>query len=241
MSSSSITPPPLSLLVREARAPLEIVRFLAGARALGDLPRGDGHPVMLVPGFGAGDLEMTPLARALARLGYASTTWKLGRNFGMRPALKAGLAHRLQDLHARNGERVSLIGWSLGGVFVREMARAQPDLVRGVITLGSPFNGDPAANNMMPLFRLANRGRPVKMDREGFDRRRVAPPVPCTAIHSKSDGIVAWRCSVEDDAPNCENVEVKGSHFALATNLEVLKVIAQRLAKPDRPLVSDGR
>lgn len=241
MSSTHIPPPPLKLLVAEARAPLEVFRFFAGARALKDLPRGDGHPVLLVPGFGASDLEMTPLARALARQGYAATTWKLGRNLGMRPAIKLGLAQRLQELHARDGERVSLVGWSLGGVFVREMARAAPELVRCVITLGSPFNGDPAANNMMPLFRLANRGRPVKMDREGFERRRIAPPVPCVAIHSKSDGIVSWRCSVEDDAPHCENVEVKGTHFALATNLEVLKVIARRLAKPDRPKISDGR
>ena len=239
--STYIPPPPLKHLVSEARAPLEAFRFFTGARALTRLPRGDGHPVLLVPGFGASDLEMTPLARALTRQGYAASTWKLGRNLGMRPAIKAGLAKLLEELHAHHGARVSLIGWSLGGVFVREMARAAPDLVRCVITLGSPFNGDPAANNMMPLFRLANRGRPVKMDREGFERRRVAPPVPCIAIHSKTDGIVAWRCSVEDDAPHCENVEVKGTHFALATNLEVLKVIAERLARPDRPQISDGR
>src|SRR5688572_21114733 len=99
MSVPSIRPPALSLLVREAGAPLEVLRFLTGARALRNLPRGDGHPVLLVPGFGAGDLEMTPLSRALARLGYASQTWKLGRNLGMRPAIKAGLSQRLQELH----------------------------------------------------------------------------------------------------------------------------------------------
>lgn len=228
-TSTHVSAPPLALLLRESRAPLEVLRFLAGARRL-DLPRGDGHAILLVPGFGAGDREMQPLARALCRIGYAATTWQLGRNLGMRPSIKTGLAKRLDELHVRHGEKVTLIGWSLGGVFVREMARAQPERVRCVITLGSPFNGDPAANNIMPLFRLANRGRPVKMDREGFERRRVPPPVRCIAIHSKTDGIVAWRCSVEEDAPNVENVEVKGTHFALATNLEVLRAIAERLA-----------
>ncbi|HKY91374.1 MAG TPA: alpha/beta hydrolase, partial [Nevskiaceae bacterium] len=220
---------------------LELGAHLLHLPFLGRLPRGDGHPVMIVPGFGTTDLSSFFLRRALNALGYHAYGWGLGRNTGMNSKVRDALRARLPELHEKHGKKLSLIGWSLGGVFVREMARAQPDLVRCVITLGSPFNGDPAANNMMPLFRLANRGRPVKMDREGFERRRVAPPVPCIAIHSKTDGIVAWRCSVEDEAPHCENVEVKGTHFALATNLAVLKVIAERLAKPDRPKISDGR
>lgn len=234
MSASStaadITAPALRLLVQEMRAPLEMAKFWLAAKRLPDLPRGDGHAVMLVPGFGTGDEALRPLARVLERLGYAAYGWGEGRNLGMRPRVKQNLAQRLQALNERHDGPVSLIGWSLGGVFVREMARAQPERVRRVITLGSPINGHPAANNMMLLFRLANRGRPVKLDMEGFQRRKLAPPVPCTAIYSQSDGIVAWRACLEDAGDNTENLEVAGSHFGLGYNMEALKLIAERLS-----------
>ena len=145
------------------------------------------------------------------------------------PAVKSALTQRLQKLSAEHQSPVSLIGWSLGGVFVREMARHQPQLVRRVFTLGSPINGRPDANNMLALFRVANRGKPVNLDWEGFRKRCTPPPVPCVAIYSKSDGIVAWQCSMEDAAPNTECAEVRGSHFGLVVNRQVLRVIAERL------------
>lgn len=232
--------PSLGLLLREARVLIEAPRFLLAARTQRDLPRGDGHPVLLIPGFGADEGVMRPLRRALSDLGYVAEDWGQGRNLGMRPQVKQGLAQKLETLSKRHNAKVTLIGWSLGGVFARELARAKPEFVRRVISMGSPINGNPEANNMMPLFRLANRGKPVKPDREGFERRKIAPPVPCTAIYSRSDGIVAWKASVEQDAPNTENVEVRGSHFGLVVNLDVLRVIARRLAD-DAVKLSDGR
>ena len=231
LRAEDIRAPSLGLLLREVRAPLEILRFTLTLPFLGDLPRGDGHAVMLLPGFGAGDLAMRPLAMALDRLGYRALTWGQGRNMGMNKRLHVALSSRLRALHEEHAHGVSLIGWSLGGVFARELARAMPEQVRNVITLGSPFTGNPEANNTLPLFRLAQREKPVKTDPEGFARRRLPPPVPCTAIHSKSDGIVAWRCSLEDAAPNTSNIEVRGSHFGLAMNREVLGVIARTLAR----------
>jgi len=225
-----IQAPPLHLLALEARVFAEIPWFLLRSLSIRGLPHGDGHPVMVVPGFGAGDLATLPLRRALQRLGYAVHGWDLGTNLGMRPALKNALTQRLQKLSSEHQSPVSLIGWSLGGVFVREMARYQPQLVRRVFTLGSPINGRPDANNMLVLFRLANRGKPVNLDWEGFRKRRTPPPVPCTAIYSKSDGIVAWQCSLEDAASNTECAEVRGSHFGLVVNGQVLRVIAERLA-----------
>lgn len=230
-TGSDVTAPELRLLMREVRAPFEVLKFWLGAKRLRDLPRGDGHAVLLVPGFGSGDEVLRPLARVIQNLGYAAYGWGEGRNLGMRPRIKQNLSLRLQALNDRHEGQVSLIGWSLGGVFAREMARAQPQLVRQVITMGSPINGHPAANNMMLLFRLANRGKPVKLDLEGFQRRRLAPPVPCTAIYSQSDGIVAWRACMEDAAENTENIEVPGSHFGLGYNLEALRIIAERLAR----------
>ena len=229
-SNSPIQAPGLFLLAREARVAAELPRFLLRSHALGDLPRGDGHPVIIVPGFGTDDWATLPLRRALCELGYDARGWSLGRNLGMRPQIKAALNEQLQRLHSQRQSTVSLIGWSLGGVFVREMARHQPSLVRHLFTLGSPINGEPDANNMMLMFRIANRGKAVNVDRAGFERRRKAPPVPCTAVYSKTDGIVAWRCCLEEPADNTENVEVSGSHFGLIYNLEVLQIIATRLA-----------
>jgi pimeloyl-ACP methyl ester carboxylesterase len=211
---------------------VELPWFLLRSRWGSDLPSGDGHSILIVPGFGADDLATLPLRRALCRLGYDARGWGLGRNMGMRPPIKTALAEQLKRLHARQQSGVSLIGWSLGGVFVREMARHHPKLVRHVFTLGSPINGEPDANNMMLMFRLANRGKPVNVDREGFERRRRAPPVPCTAIYSKSDGIVAWQSCLEEPADNTENVEVSGSHFGLIFNRDVVRIIAERLARP---------
>ncbi len=235
MSSTSAMPdikaPSPRLLALEARVFAEIPLFLLRNLKVDELPRGDGHAVLVVPGFGANDLATLPLRRALNRLGYAAHGWGLGTNLGMRPTVKNALGQRLSKLAAETQRPVSLIGWSLGGVFVREMARHQPQLVRHVFTLGSPINGRPDANNMLALFRLANRGKPVNLDWEGFNKRRVAPPVPCTAIYSKSDGIVAWQCCLEDAASNTECAEVRGSHFGLVVNRQVLAVVADRLAR----------
>lgn len=228
----SIASPSKLLLLLEGRALAEFGSMMLTLPWLRKLPRGDGHPVMLVPGFGTTDASMQPMRRLLQMLGYKVYGWNQGRNLGMRKGMREKLAAHLQDIHLRHDDqKVSLIGWSLGGVFVREMARAQPALVRRVFTLGSPINGHPNANNVDGLFRLANRKNPPKLDWDSFQRRRIPPPVPCTAIYSKTDGIVSWQCSLEEPAANTENVEVFSSHFGLGVNPQVLKVIAERLAK----------
>lgn len=223
------TPPSPFLLLMEGRAVAEYWTMLLSWPLLHRLPRGDGHGVMVLPGFGGSDLSTRPLRRALRRLGYDAHGWGQGRNLGMRRSVRAGLSHRFEELAGRGP--VSLIGWSLGGIYAREMARNSPKLVRRVITLGSPFNHHPRANNADRLYRWIN-GGDTGIDWEGFQRRRVPPPVPCTAIYTRSDGIVHWRCSIEDEAPNTENVEVRGSHTGLGYNVQVLRVIADRLARP---------
>ncbi|HUS23358.1 MAG TPA: alpha/beta fold hydrolase [Candidatus Binatia bacterium] len=225
-------PSPL-LLIAETRAYAEYLRFLAvRAKLLRELPRGDGHAVLVIPGFGTRDHSTRPLREMLRALGYDARGWGQGRNLGMRGGIRDALRTLIRQLHEREGRKVSLVGWSLGGVFARELARAAPECVRRVFTLGSPFNGHPNANNVYALWKIMNRGAAAKLDWDGFQRRRTPPPVPCTAIHSKNDGIVAWRCSVEEQAPNTENVEVRGSHFGLGYNPEVIRVIADRLARP---------
>lgn len=231
------------LLLRETLAWAEFAAFLLTSPLLRRLPRGDGHAVMVIPGFGASDLSTLPLRRLLRRLGYDAHGWELGRNLGMRPAIKQALARSMAALHARHGQKISLIGWSLGGVYVREMARHAPEHVRQVITLGSPINGHPNANNVHRLWQLFNRNKAVNLDWENFQRRRIPPPVPCTAIYSKSDGIVAWECSREEPGPQTETIGLWASHFGLAVNPLVLCVIADRLAQAEgdwKPLNPQG-
>lgn len=225
----SIPRPSAVLLAAELRVLAEWPTFRVRRLLVRGLPRGDGHPVIVVPGFGGTDLATQPLRRALTRLGYATYGWELGRNLGMRSAIRRGLPDLLDRVTADHDAPASLVGWSLGGIFVRELARRRPDQVRRVFTMGTPITGNPAANNVDALFRWVNRSQPASLDRAGFARRSVPPPVPCVAIHSKTDGIVAWRCARELDAPNTENVRVHGSHLGYGFNPDVLRAIALRL------------
>ena len=237
MPSTPVPPPPLHRLALETLAPWEALQF-ALMRRLRTLPRGDGAPVLLIPGFGASDWHMQPLTRALRELGHDAHSWQLGRNLGMRAHLRAGLTQRIQNSSVQRP--VTLIGWSLGGVFAREFARAMPERIARVITLGSPINGDPRANRLMPLFRLANRGRALQIDREALERRKQPPPVPSIAIYSKGDGLVSWRASLEMDAPRTRNIELRGTHLGLVWNWAVLREIAVVLASVETISPTDG-
>lgn len=223
-----IKAPSLLLLLQELSVFAELPLFRRTITSLKGLPRGDHHAVMVIPGFGTNDNMTRPLRRALTQLGYVVCGWGQGRNLGMRPAIKHALESRLQKLHEQHG-KVSLIGWSLGGVFARELARQHPKKVRAVYSLGSPINGRPDANNMSALMKILNRGRPLKFDIEKFLQRRHAPAVPCITFFSRRDGIVAWPCCLEEPAQNTENIEVHGSHLGLVCNFEVLQILAERL------------
>jgi pimeloyl-ACP methyl ester carboxylesterase len=232
ITAETVRAPSARLLMLEARAAHELALAPLRLRRLHrELPAGDGHAVLVIPGFGAGDAATAPLRRVLDRLGYTTGGWGLGVNLGMRAAIKTALNERLASLYERHGP-VSLIGWSLGGVFVRELARHQPHQVRRLFTLGSPINLRPDANNMMAMFRLMNAGRPVNLDLDGFRRRITPPPVPSTAIYTREDGIVAWPCCLESQAAHTENVEVRGTHMGLPYNPAVIRAIAERLARP---------
>src|SRR5215475_15204524 len=127
------------LLPLEGRALLELAALLPAYPFLRRAPAGDGHPVLVLPGFMASDFSTRTLRRFLRDKGYAVHGWKLGRNLGPSAATIGGMTARLQSLQARYGRRVSLVGWSLGGIYSRELARAMPEMVRQVITLASPF------------------------------------------------------------------------------------------------------
>ena len=234
-------PPSRELLLLEIRAIWELSAFFTTYPLLRLAPRGDGHPVLVLPGLAASDVSTRPLRRYLKDQGYAAHGWKLGPNRGPRPGAEAKMQDRLAELHDRHGRRVSVIGWSLGGIFAREMARRAPEQVRCVITLGSPFSGAPKASNAWKLYERASQ-RKVE-DWPERERMKTPPPVPSTAIYSRSDGIVAWQGCREQEGPTSENIEVEGSHCGLGHNPAVLYAIADRLAQPEgawRPFERSG-
>jgi len=238
MTETSATEPKapgLDLMLMEARCVMEGLRLARHWRDFDDLPRGHGQPVMVIPGFGLGDGATMPLRTILRRCGYASYGWKQGRNLGMRSEIKANLAASVAALHQRHSLKVTLIGWSLGGVFARETARHCAGHVERVITLGSPISGHPSANNVESLYNLVTRQKPSNTSLEGFRKRMSPPPVQCSAFYSRSDGVVAWECSQEQESDHTENVEVVSSHFGMVLNPDVIREILRTLAEPVTP------
>ena len=225
-------PPSRLLLLMEGRAVLGLAAFRAALPWLRTAPRGDGHPVMVLPGLGASDASTRPLRGYLADLGYAVQGWELGRNLGRSRVVEQHLVPRLQELRARAGRTVSLVGWSLGGILAREAAKRVPQDVRLVVTMGSPFAGGGRASNVSRLFEAVS-GRRVADDPHVRRRIREAPPVPLTSIYSRTDGVVAWRACLEEESPTAENIEVRGSHCGLGHNPLALWAVADRLAQPE--------
>jgi pimeloyl-ACP methyl ester carboxylesterase len=229
----TIGPPPVGLFALEqARAALDLGRVGARRRRLAKAPPGDGHPVVVLPGLFAGDLTTLPLRRFLRSLCYDAHGWGRGVNWGPAAGLREDLEALLLGLHARHGRRVSLVGWSLGGIYARELARAHADKVRLVITLASPFR-DISATHAARLVAIRPGGRPLHEAHELRAHLAKPLPVPTTSLYSKSDGIVHWQGCLEEEGLERENVEVACSHTGMGFHPKALAVIADRLAQPE--------
>lgn len=223
--------PPRPMLLLEARAPLELGALLWSAPWLMTAaPRGDGHPVLVLPALNRDDGATMFLRAFLAGCGHAVHGWGLGRNLGRWGVVDAHLVPMLERLHRQSGRRVSVIGWSMGGLYARRLARRRPDLVRSIVMMGSPFGCRLSATNAWWEFELLS-GRDA--DHAPAAGTMRAPPVPRTSIYSRSDAIVPWRCCVEADAPHAENVEVESSHFGLVHHPAALYAVTDRLAQPE--------
>ncbi len=216
----------------ELRALPELWGFIAAAPALWSmLPRGKGRPVLVLPGFMAGDSSTRPLRILLRALGHNAVGWGLGSNIGPTANILEGMIELLDRLDREDGP-VDVIGWSLGGIYGREMARLAPGAVRQVITLGSPFQiSDSNESNVGPMFRALARTHSdqIMMPRIA-DHAREQIAVPTTSVYSRTDGIVRWSHCLDPDQPFSENIEVRGSHCGLGHNPAAVMVIADRLA-----------
>ena len=194
------------------------------------LPAGDPHTVLVLPGFMASDRSTGPLRRLLESLGYAAHGWGLGRNVGPTERVTQQMPLLLDRMAEESGEVVSIVGWSLGGVYARQLAARTPKLVRNVVTLGTPVRMEvTTASNAHALFdRLGAIHAPGHPHLDDGDPLEV----PVTAVHTRADGVVHWETCLVREAPNAENLRVTGSHTGLGFNPAVAYILADRLAQP---------
>ncbi|MCX7891509.1 MAG: alpha/beta hydrolase [Burkholderiales bacterium] len=236
----------------EPRAFLEMALLPWHLPMLARAPRGDGHPVLLLPGFMADEATMIALRIFLRNRGYDVQTWGFGRNVGFRSKHAAALEQKIRYMHFKSGRKVSLVGWSLGGVFAMYGAHEAPECVRSVITLGSPVTMDPRGSQSPPLVKALYRLIAHPMGTAAHQthmrakklRGRKTLPVPISCVYSVSDGVVPpQEATIDGDPEIHENIRVPGSHLGLGFNPLVLWIVADRLAQPEgqwRPFSPEG-
>jgi hypothetical protein len=230
---TDIQPPSAWLLAMEFRAFWEASTLMPAWPVLRRAPVGDGHPVIVFPGLSASDSSTMPLRHYLGTLNYQVSGWNQGFNFGARAGVLDTVSRQVVDTFEATRKPVSLIGWSLGGVYAREIAKMLPHMVRSVITLGTPFSGSPKSTNAWRIYELTS-GRKIEGESHKYDLPG-APPVPTTSIFSRSDGIVAWKASIQKASkanPHTENIEVLASHVGIGLNPSAWWAVADRLSQP---------
>jgi pimeloyl-ACP methyl ester carboxylesterase len=215
----------------EGRAIHELGAFVGALPLLSLAPRGDGHPVLVLPGLIASDVSTRPLRAFLRSKGYAVRGWEQGRNLGLRAGVQDGMVDLLEEMNDVHGRKVSLVGWSLGGLYARQLAKMMPERVRSVITLGSPFAGSPHSTNAWRVYEMASGRRADGEDARFGGSLSVAPPVPTTAIFSRTDGICAWQGCVEKTSAQSESIEVESSHCGMGHHPAAVYAVAERLAQ----------
>jgi pimeloyl-ACP methyl ester carboxylesterase len=227
-------PDPLRVF-REARGFVELPRLLLRFPELARQPRGQGRPVLILPGYGAGDGSTAVLKNYLKLLGYRARGWGLGRNTGTVPELLPRVLKRVASLARRTEQKVHLIGWSLGGYIARELARERADLIERIITLGTPIIGGPKYTVVAESFR--RRGIDVDAIAAEIERRNeISLRTPVIAIYSRRDAVVAWQACIDPNATNVEHIEVRTTHLGFGFCPDVYRIIAQRLAPPQPAL-----
>lgn len=236
-SYHEIKAPPQGLFFLEPfRAAWELATFPVLAPLALQAKRGDGHSVLVIPGFSATDEWTFLLRHYLTLLGHQCEAWGLGRNLGYRSLGKGGrrLHARVREIYEQTGRKISIVGWSMGGIMARNAACVQPEYIRQVVTLGAPFTGNPEAMSIRPLYEaLSGEVLDTPAARARVERDRRQPSVPTTSIYTKTDGIAAWQNCVGEEGPLSENIEVYGSHTGLPINPLALRILADRLAEPE--------
>jgi pimeloyl-ACP methyl ester carboxylesterase len=232
----SISRPSLTLLGTEPwRAAMEFMSFkINDLIQKSPVRAGDGHPVIIFPGLATDGSGVAHLRDYCESLGYQAIDWGKGYNTGPKGDLEhwlAELALHTANLLQRYDAPATLIGWSLGGIYAREMGKLLAPQVRQVITIGTPFNAEADHTNVGWLFRLLS-GTPAAIAPELSERLRMPPSLPTTSIYSRSDGVVAWEtCCHAENFAQVQDIEVHSSHIGMGWNQDVLQIIADRLGQ----------
>ena len=217
------------LFTETGRAMTEYSLSLPYRKLLRHVKAGDSHPVLVVPGFMTTDTSTVALRDFIEQLGYTPYGWEQGRNYAAVELIDV-LAQRLEDIYKEHGQKVSLIGWSMGGIYARQIAKRYPEYVRQIITLGSPFAGITEPNNVSWIYNLLTWSRIENVDPWLISDLPKPAPVPTTAVYSKQDGIVPWKVCREQVVDEWhQNVQVRGSHLGLGVNPAVMAIVADRL------------
>jgi pimeloyl-ACP methyl ester carboxylesterase len=233
VAAQTLRPPSRTLMFLEGRAIHEFGAFIGALPLLSLAPRGDGHPVLVLPGLVASDTSTRPLRTFLKNRGYAASGWRQGRNLGLREGVRDAMVDLVHELSVDHGRKVSLVGWSLGGLYARQLAKMMPERVRSVITLGSPFAGHPKATNAWRVYEFASGRRADEEDPRFGGSLASPPPVPTTAIFSRTDGICAWQGCMEKSSATSESIEVESSHCGMGHHPAVVYAVADRLAQAE--------
>ena len=222
--------PSFMTIAGEALTPFEFTRLIAASPSLVREARSNGEPVIVLPGLGASNASTTLLRGYLSWLGYDVQGWTLGRNRGNVAEMLPQVADQVRSLHTQTRSKVNLVGWSLGGVFAREVARDHPDAVRQVITMGSPLVGGPKYTSMAAMHE--RRGDNLDEIEARIAARESTPiSVPVTSIYSKRDGIVGWQASIDRHTPQVDHIEVRATHLGLGISPDVFRILARKLAR----------
>src|SRR5271166_2379709 len=176
----ALRPPSRTLMLLEGRAIHELGAFLGALPLLSLAPKGDGHPVLVLPGLVASDTSTRPLRGFLRNRGYAVSGWRQGRNLGLREGVQRAMVDLVREMSDSHGCKISLVGWSLGGLYARQLAKMMPDRVRSVITLGSPFAGHPKATNAWRVYEMASGQRADQTDPRFGGSLKDTQPMPTT-------------------------------------------------------------
>jgi esterase/lipase len=230
-----VNAPPVLRQSMELLWPVEVASFLAATPLLRLSARGDLHPVLVLPGFTADDRSTVALRWSIRGQRYSTHAWRLGRNIGPTEAIVSGMRARLVELAERHQRTVSIVGWSLGGTYARALARERPDLVRQVISLGSPYRmveGDQSsASSVWQQFEHLH-GADLDINRLA-EQHRSKLTVPATSIYSRRDGVAPWQTCIDEVGPLAENIEVHSSHAALGAHPAVTFAVLDRLSLPE--------
>lgn len=230
MTMTELKAPTFLALAGESLTPFELARLFAAWPTLARQQRGNGEPVIVLPGLAASNASTVLMRNYLSWLGYSVQGWKLGRNGGNVHQLLPPVVDHIRQVHAQSGNKVNIVGWSLGGVIAREVARKSPADVRQVVTMGSPVVGGPKYTSFGRMYE----GRGVDLEAiEAIIAARECKPirVPVTAIYSKRDGIVGWQASIDRHNSQVEHRQVNATHLGLGISPDVFKILAKKLAQ----------